>query len=38
MQYLTTARTLTAAQAAQADIDGDGRLNAVDLTLLKRML
>ena len=37
-QYLLTVRTLNTEQAAQADLNGDGRLNAIDLTLLKRML
>ena len=38
LKYLLTESTLTAEQAAQADMDGNGKLNAVDLTLLKRML
>ena len=37
-EYLLTAGTLTPEQAAIADINSDGRLNAADLTLLKQML
>ena len=36
--YLLTAGTLTPEQAAIADMNSDGRLNAADLTLLKQML
>ncbi len=36
--YLLTVGTLTPEQAAIADMNSDGRLNAVDLTLLKQML
>ncbi|MBR4201624.1 MAG: rhamnogalacturonan lyase [Oscillospiraceae bacterium] len=38
LKFLLTEKELTAEQAAQADINGDRKLNAVDLTLLKRML
>lgn len=38
VQYLLTNSTLTAEQAAEADLDGNRRINAVDLTLLKRVL
>ena len=37
-QYLLTTGTLSLEQAAQADLNGDDRLNAVDLSLLKRLL
>ena len=37
-QYLLTLQTLTPEQGAPADLDGNGRLNAADLTLLKRRL
>ena len=37
-KFLLSETALTAEQAAQADIDGNQKLNAVDLTLLKRML
>ena len=37
-KYQLAAGLLTAEQGAQADINGDGRLNAADLTLLKRIL
>lgn len=37
-QYLLTAKTLTPEQAANADMQDDGTLNAVDLTLLKQIL
>ena len=36
--YLLTRGTLTAEQAAQADLDGSGKLSGADLTLLKRLL
>lgn len=36
LKFLLTEKTLTAEQAAQADINGDNKLNAIDLTLLKR--
>ncbi|MBR5405616.1 MAG: family 16 glycosylhydrolase [Oscillospiraceae bacterium] len=36
--WLTGSGTLTAAQGAAADMNRDGRLNAVDLALLKRQL
>ncbi|MBR6108050.1 MAG: dockerin type I repeat-containing protein [Oscillospiraceae bacterium] len=38
IKFLLSESTLTAEQAAQADINGDQKLSAVDLTLLKRML
>ena len=38
IQYLLKETDLTEAQAANADIDENGRINAADLTLLKRML
>ena len=37
-QFLLTEKSLTSEQGAQADMDGNGRLNAIDLTLLKRLL
>ncbi|MBP0987697.1 MAG: dockerin type I repeat-containing protein [Oscillospiraceae bacterium] len=36
--YLLTETPLTAEQAAQADLSGDGKLHAVDLSLLKQRL
>ena len=36
LKFLLTEKTLTAEQAAHADINGDNKLNAIDLTLLKR--
>ena len=38
LRYLMTSDTLIAEQAAQADINGDRKLNAVDLSLLKELL
>ena len=38
LQYLLTTGTLTAEQAAQADMNGDNCLSAVDLSMLKRLL
>ncbi|MBR6419354.1 MAG: hypothetical protein IKS42_03385 [Oscillospiraceae bacterium] len=38
IQYLLKENDLTDAQAAKADLDESGRINAADLTLLKRML
>ena len=38
LKYLTAESTLNEVQAVQADINGDHKLNAIDLTLLKRML
>jgi len=38
LQYLLTARTLSESQAAQADLDGNNRLTAADLTMLKQLL
>ena len=37
-QFLLTAKTLNEEQGAQADLDENGRLDAADLTMLKRML
>ena len=37
-KYLMTISTLTPEQGARADMDGNGRLNAADLTLLKRII
>ncbi len=37
-QYLICSADLTTEQAANADINSDGKLNAIDLTLLKRIL
>ena len=37
-KYLLTVEQFTAEQAMVADLNADGRLNAVDLTLLKRIL
>lgn len=37
-QYLLTALTLTEKSAAAADMNADGRLDATDLTLLKRLV
>lgn len=37
-KYLMTVSTLTPEQGARADMDGNGRLNAADLTLLKRII
>ena len=37
-QFLLTTKNLTAAQAAAGDMDENGKINACDLTLLKRML
>ena len=38
LQFLTGAKSLTAAQGAAADLDGNSKINACDLTLLKRIL
>lgn len=38
MKHLLTENTLTAAQADAADMDGNGILNALDLTLLKQYI
>ena len=38
MKFLLAEDTLTAEQAAQADLNSDRKLNAVDLSLLKQML
>ncbi|MCQ2417630.1 MAG: dockerin type I repeat-containing protein [Oscillospiraceae bacterium] len=37
-EYLRTAAALTTEQAAQADLSGDGKLNAADLSLLKQLI
>lgn len=37
-KYLATSETLTKEQAQRGDMNSDGKLNAVDLTLLKRLL
>lgn len=37
LRYLTGEQSLSEAQAVQADINGDRKLNAIDLTMLKRM-
>ena len=36
--YLITAGTLTAAEASKYDVDGNGKLNAADLTRMKRSI
>ena len=38
LKYLLAEGTLTTVQSAVADLDGNGRLNARDLTLLKRIV
>ena len=38
LNHLLTKKLLTEAQGARADIDGNGKINAIDLTLLKRIL
>ncbi len=37
-KHILTIKSLTEEQCALADIDGNGKINAVDLTLLKRIL
>ena len=37
-KYLATSETLTKEQAQRGDMNSDGKLNVIDLTLLKRLL
>ncbi|MBR3094114.1 MAG: dockerin type I repeat-containing protein, partial [Clostridia bacterium] len=36
--HLMTVKSLTEEQAPRADLNADGKINAADLTLLKRIL